>query len=135
MRRADRPILHAVLCVACLLVGRRFSWPFEGTEFSEGLSTGRILWLHDMALLLYVGAAVLAFVDRRFASAMALSGCLLSLPLYFHEIAPGPFRAMFPGDYSVPLNGAFAWDARALGSVATIMGLTVASMFVSRRAT
>lgn len=121
-----------MLCVACLFVGRRFSWPLEGTEFSEGVLTGRILWLHDMALLLYLASAGLAFVDRRFAGPVAFLGCFLSLPLYLYEIAPGPFRALFPGEYSVPLFRSFVWDTRAIGSMAVIIGLTVISAVVRR---
>jgi hypothetical protein len=104
----------------------------EGTEFSEGVLTGRILWLHDMALLLYLASAGLAFVDRRFAGPVALLGCLLSLPLYLYEIAAGPFRALFPGEYSVPLSRSFVWDTRAIGSMALIVGLTVISVVVRR---
>jgi hypothetical protein len=104
----------------------------EGTEFSEGVLTGRNLWLHDMALLLYLACAGLAFVDLRFAGAVALLGCLLSLPLYLYEIAPGPFRALFPGEYSVPLYRSFVWDTRAIASMAMLIGLTVICAVVRR---
>jgi len=133
MKRSPRPKLHAGPCVLCALVGATFSEPFQGTEFSGGFLTGRILGLHDASLLLFVASAGLAFVDRRLAIIGVLFGCLLALPLYAYLVAPGPFRALFPGNYKDPLNGPFTSNARGIGAFAAIIILTMASVIASRR--
>jgi len=49
---------------------------------------------------------------------------LLSLPLYFYLTAPGPFRRLFPGEYSVPLGSDFVWTRWA---ILGILALAVAA--------
>ena len=85
----------------------------EGTEFIGGWLTGPLLNLYDVGTFLFVPALLLAFFFRRIAAAFALTASLLCLPLYLYFVAPGPFRSVFRGEYSVPLQASFVWNSWA----------------------
>lgn len=65
-------------------------------------------------------ALVLTFVRPRIAAALAIVASLLCLPLYLYFTAPGPFRRVFGGEYSVPLQANFVWDRSAVLGVLTV---------------
>jgi hypothetical protein len=81
------------------LLGR----PLEGTEFSSGRLTGRLLVMQEIGLLLFVAALVLVFFHQRLAAAISSLGCLLCFPLCFCFVAPGLFRSIFGGVWSTQL--------------------------------
>lgn len=65
-------------------------------------------------------AAILAFFPLRASSIMTLIAGLLCLPLYLYFIAPGVFRKLFPGEYSVPIASVFTWSLPALAGVSSL---------------
>ena len=106
-----------VLCLA-------FAWTqadrIEGSEFTGGRVTGPIFSLFESGMVIFVLAIVLTFVYRRVAAAIGIAACLLCFPLYLYFTAPGPFRSVFRGTYSVPLESSFVWDYGMLGGILTL---------------
>jgi hypothetical protein len=113
-------LLQAASCLLCAIVAWRYPSLLEGTEFSGGRVTGPVLGLFDSGTCLFVLALFLTFVVRRVAAAMALTASLLCLPLYLYFTAPGPFRRVFRGEYSVPLQASFVWDGRTIAGMLAI---------------
>ena len=71
-------------------------------------------------------ALVLTFVRPRIAAALAIVASLLCLPLYLYFTVPGPFRRVFGGEYSVPLQANFVWDRSAiLGVLAVTVAICI----------
>ena len=97
-------------CLLCIALAWRNSLGYEGTEFSGGRITGPILMLQDIGALLFLVALILTFFSSRISAAVVAIASLLCLPLYLYFTAPGPFRWVFKGDYSVPLTSNFVWD-------------------------
>ena len=62
-------------------------------------------------------ALVLTFLRPRIGAALAIVASFLCLPLYLYFIAPGPFRRVFGGEYSVPLQADFVWDRSAIAGL------------------
>lgn len=112
--------MQAASCLACVVVALRNSFGVGGTEFSGGRLTGPILDSLDIGSLLFVLALVLTFVRPRIGAVLAIVASLLCLPLYLYFTAPGPFRRVFGGEYSVPLQGNFVWDRSAILGVLTV---------------
>jgi hypothetical protein len=81
---------------------------------------GPILDSLDRGSLLLVLALVLTFVRPRIAAALSIVASLLCLPLYLYFTAPGPFRRVFGGEYSVPLEANFVWDRSAIFGVLAV---------------
>ena len=80
-------------------------------------------------MLMCMLAMILTFMYRRIAAAIGIAACLLCLPLYLYFTAPGPFRSVFRGTYSVPLQSSFVWDYGMLGGMLTL----AVAVFVSVR--
>ncbi|HEV7523145.1 MAG TPA: hypothetical protein VGP89_18735 [Candidatus Angelobacter sp.] len=76
----------------------------DGSEFIGGRVTGPIFMLFESGLLIFVLATVVTFIYRRAAAIMGIAACLLCFPLYLYFAAPGPFRFVFRGTYSVHSN-------------------------------
>jgi hypothetical protein len=55
---------------------------------------------------------------------MALAGCLLCLPLYLYFTAPGPFRWVFHGQYSVPAPANFVWNSWTVAGILSLCAAT-----------
>src|SRR5690242_7255654 len=110
MRSRVQKVLQAGCCLACVLVALRYSSGLDDSEFSGGRITGPILDLFDGGTLLLALAGILSFFLHRVAAAAALIATLLCLPLYIYFTAPGPFRAVFHGEYSVPYPSYFVWN-------------------------
>ena len=104
---------QAASCLLCAIVGFTFSAPLGPSEFSGGSVTGPLLTLHDVSGYLFLLAVLLTFLYPRIAAATAMAAALLSLPLYFYFIAPGPFRWLFPGEYSGAELTSFVWNTWA----------------------
>jgi hypothetical protein len=120
MAFGTRKLLQAASCLICVVLAQRNSFGIGGTEFSGGRLTGPILDSLEIGSLLFVLALVLTFVRPRIAAVLAIVASLLSLPLYLYFTAPGPFRRVFGGDYSVPLQANFVWDKSAILGVLTV---------------
>jgi hypothetical protein len=119
-------LLQAASCLVCIIVAQRNSFGLGGTEFSGGNLTGPILDSLEIGSLLLVLALLLTFVRPRNAAALAIVASLLCLPFYVYFTAPGPFRRMFGGEYSVPLQANFVWDRSAiLGVLAVALTMCV----------
>src|SRR6185369_6560423 len=81
----------------------------EGTEFSGGWLTGRLLNIAEAGIVMFVLALFLTNWSSKAAACVALTASVCCLPLLVYFIAPGPFRSAFKGEYSVPLESAFEW--------------------------
>jgi hypothetical protein len=119
-------LLPASSCLVCIVVAQRNSFELGGTEFSGGNVTGSILDSLEIGSLLFVLALVLTFVRPRIAAALVIVASLLCLPLYLYFTAPGPFRRVFGGEYSVPLRANLVWDRSAIvGMLAVAVAICI----------
>jgi len=126
-----RPIdaLQTASCAACAIGGWHFAGVFEGSEFVGGSVTGPSLRTHEVSLVLFAIAAVLTFGQRRLAAAIATLAGILAIPLYAYVTAPGPFRALVGGVYSVPYRSRFEWNSLALAG----LGVTAITLYFCLR--
>jgi hypothetical protein len=76
--------------------------------------------MKDAGSILFVLALLLTFFYRRIAAATTCIACLLCLPLYLYFTAPRPFRRVFRGEYSVPLQASFVWNKWAITGIAAL---------------
>src|SRR5690242_20675647 len=109
MKHIGHKLLLSASCLACATMSFKFDY-LEGTEFAGGHITSHLLDAYDIGSLLFLLALIFAFIKLRNASICALLACLLCLPFYFYFLAPGIFRKIFVGEYSVALTSAFVWD-------------------------
>jgi len=130
IKEKKQKLMQSLICFSCAIVAWRYPSGLEGTEFSGGWLTGRLLVMCAVGSLLFVAALILTFFSRRISAGIALTACLLCLPLYLYFTAPGPYRWVFKGEYSVPLQSRFVWDT---GSVIGMFLLGIA-VFVCTRA-
>jgi hypothetical protein len=118
-------------CLLCAILAWRYRSELEGTEFSGGRLTGPLLDMKDLGTLLLILAVILTFFYRRIGAAIGLLGSLLCLPLYLYFLAPGPFRWVFRGEYSVPAPSNFVWNIWGIAGVfalALTAGLSIRSL-------
>src|SRR6185312_10330940 len=94
-----------------------------------GRVTGPIFTLFESGILIFVLAIILTLIYRRIAALMGIAACLLCFPLYLYFLAPGPFRSVFRGIYSVPLPSNFVWDNWTIAGILTL----AFAVFVSAR--
>jgi len=116
------------ICLLCAVITWRYSTGLEGTEFSGGWLTGRLLNASDVGTWLFVAALALAFPFRRIAAGAALTAALACLPLYLYIVAPGPFRRIMGGEYSVPLQASFVWDPLGILAICLLIVATAVSI-------
>ena len=129
MKNNGQRLWQASICLLCAVVTWWMFLRLEGSEFSGGSVTGPLLDLYNSGTLLFVAALVLTFFYLRIAAIIAMAASLVCLPLFLYFTAPGPFRRLFPGEYSVPLQARFVWNKfNILG-----MFILVLAMFVSIR--
>ena len=100
----------------------------EGSEFSGGRITGPILSLSDVGLLLMIAALVLSFFYARIAGFIAAVASLFCLPVYIYLVAPGLFRDIFRGEYSVPLTSRFVWEESSIAAILFLVMTLVISI-------
>jgi len=122
-------LLQTASFILCAVVAWTQAGRVDGSEFIGGRVTGSIFTLFEIGLLAFVLATVLTFKSLRVAAIMGAAACLLCFPLYLYFTAPGPFRSVFRGIYSVPFQSSFVWDN---GMIAGMLTLAVA-VFVSFR--
>jgi hypothetical protein len=122
----------AAMCLLCTILVWTYGSDLEGTDFSGGRITGSVLEMKDVGEFIFIPALLLTFVYRRIAAAIVIAASLLCLPLYLYFIAPGPFRWVFRGEYSIPLHATFVWNSQA---VVAIVALVMAVFFGVRNLT
>jgi hypothetical protein len=106
---------------------------FGASEFGGGWLTGPLFKMADLGSLLFFLALLLTFFLRRTAATIALAATLLCFPLYLYVLMPGPYRWIFKGEYSVPLNRPFHWDNWAVvGVLCLLLGATLSLRSYSR---
>ena len=125
----QQKLLQASTCLLAALLIWRFLYVLQGSEFEGGIFTGRILTLANIGAFLFLLALAITYFYRRVAASIAIVASLLCLPLYLYFTAPGPFRKVFKGEYSVPLQGTFVWHTWATAGVVILLML----VFVSSR--
>lgn len=119
-KRGKNELWQAASFVLCVGVAWIQADRIEGSEFIGGRVTGPIFTLFESGILIFALAIILALIYRRIAALMGIAACLLCLPLYFYVLAPGPFRSVFRGNYSVPLESNFVWDKGMITGVLTL---------------
>ena len=97
---------------------------FGASEFSSGRISGKLFTIADLGSLLFIVALLVTIYFPRVAAAIALAATLLGLPLYLYIVMPGPYRQIFKGEYSVPLQRPFVWNNWA---VVGILSLVIAA--------
>jgi hypothetical protein len=129
MKLGTQKLGQAASCLLCVIVAWRHMDDFGASEFSGGWLTGTIFSMFDDGSLAFILAWLLTFFFRRIAAAIALMASLLCLPLYLYITAPGPFRSVFRGEYSVPLQTNFVWDRWAAFGILTLVVATCVSIW------
>jgi hypothetical protein len=123
---AKTKLMQVAVCLVCAIAVWRYGSALERTEFSGGWLTAPLLEMKDVGSLLFVVALLLTFFYRRIAAAIALLACLLCLTLFLNLTAPGPFRRVFGGQYSVPLQANFVGGVWAItGMIALAIAAAV----------
>jgi len=123
----------AVMCLMCVMLTWRFGSGLEGTEFSGGHVTGPLLDMYDLGIILFALGCMLTFFCTRIAGVITLSACLFCLPLFLYFTAPGPFRWIMRGKYSVPETANFVWSTLGIVGLSSLMitGLIAARALAS----
>ena len=113
----------------CIVIVWKYGISLEGTDFTGGRFTGPILDMEDLGAILFLLALLMAFFSKKISAAAALIAAALCFPLFFYFIAPGPFRWLFKGEYSVPLSANFVWDT---WTIIGVLAVAVATYFSIR---
>ena len=101
--------------------------PVDGSEFVGGRVTGTVFDLGDDGLLLFGLSLLLLFWFPRFSAAIAIIASLLASPLLLDFVAPGPFRRVFKGNWSVHLNSSFVWNTWAVFGITAVLAALIVS--------
>jgi hypothetical protein len=132
LRSCEMPkqkLLQAACYLLCVVLTLRDPYGLSGSEFSGGRVTGRLLDLNFFGFLFLVLALLLTFALPRTAAAVALAASVFCLPLYVYFVAPGPFRRIFKGEWSVPLQSYFVADRWAIESLLALLLATSVSIY------
>jgi len=117
-----------------LLLSLRVLWSsasgVDGTEFSGGWLTGRLLDLCDIGMLALIPALIAAYWFPRVSASITLLAGLSCLPLLLYFLALGPFRMVFKSEWSVPLQSNFVLARGTLLPVMTITAMMIFALFV-----
>src|SRR6202049_3847259 len=119
---------QAIACLGCTVVLWVHLDDFGASEFRGGRLTGPLFEMADLGSLLFLLALLLTFFLRRTASAIAIASTLLCFPFYLYVLMPGPYRWIFKGEYSVPLNHPFHWDNWAVVGVVSVLLVATLSL-------
>ncbi len=114
-------LLQAGSCLLCLAVASLHLDSLGNSEFIGGWLTGPLFTIADYGTDLLIPAIVLTFFYPRITVVIALMGSLLYLPLNLYLIAPGLFRLIFKGEYSVPPRADFVWNNWAIAGIASLL--------------
>lgn len=121
--------MQAFTCLVCVAVIFLYVTRLEGSEFSGGRITGPLLAVSAWGIVLLAAGFVLTFFLPQIGAMVILISGLMSLPLFLYFLAPGPFRWVFRGGYSVPATGLFVWDNQSGAGAATLL---LAMLFACR---
>ena len=119
-------VWQAAACLACVGVLWIRLDDFGASEFCGDRLTGKLFTMADLGSLLFLVALLLTMFFPRVAAAIALVAALLCLPFYLYILMPGPYRQIFKGEYSVPLQRPFVWNNWA---VVGAIGLVIAAFW------
>ena len=100
---------------------RSIAWKEVQPFASGGRLTGKLFAMADVGCLLFLIAPLSTILFPRVAPAIALTATLLCLPFYLYILMPGPYRRIFKGEYSVPLQRPFVWDNWAIVGVLSLV--------------
>jgi hypothetical protein len=119
---SKQKLWQAAACLACVgLLWISLEREFGLTEFFGGSLTGRLFAMADFGFLFFLMALLLTIFYPRVAAALVLAAALLCLPFYLYILMPGPYRRIFKGEYSVPLQRPFVWDNWAVVGVLSLV--------------
>jgi hypothetical protein len=123
-----RKILQAASCLLCVIVGWAHLDDVGASEFIGGWLTGPLFEIADYGIVFFLVDLLLIFFYRRLASIMAILASILCMPFYLYFLAPGPFRRVFRGEYSVPLRASFVWNTWAVLGILSLIFAIVTSL-------
>jgi hypothetical protein len=112
---------QASSCLLCIAVAWARLDDVGASEFGGGRVTGPLFVMAESGSFLFMSAIILTFFHPRIAALIALMASLLCLPLYLYFAAPGPFRWIFKGEYSVPLRTNFVWNNWAIAGMISLL--------------
>ena len=121
-------LLQAASFILCVVVAWTQADQVDGSEFIGGRVTGPVFRLFDLGIFVFVLAIVFTFIYRRAGALTGVVASLLCLPFYIYFTAPGSFRAVFKGIYSVPLQSNFVWDQGMVAGMLTLVVAILVSM-------
>ena len=127
-RLRNEKIWQAIACLACTVVLWVHLDDFGASEFSGGHLTGLLFKMADLGASFFLLAVLLTFFLPRTGATIALASTLLCLPFYLCVLMPGPYRWIFKGEYSVPLNQPFHWDNWAVAGVLSLILVAILSL-------
>lgn len=122
-------ITHIVALLLATWLMIRIDDAVDGSEFVGAPVTGPLFNMCEIAILIFLVGIALAYPWPRIGSVLGLGASLLSLPILVYFIAPGPFRAVFKGEYSVPLQSNFVWDTWSLPPAIAILIVILISVW------
>lgn len=122
MTNVQFKVAQGVGCALCILMWR-IGPHLDGSEFSGGWLTGRLLLFYNIGIVLFAVGLFLTALLRRVGAVTSLAASILCLPLYIYFVAPGTFRSAFSkATFDVPLQTSFHWNSWAVvGILITIM--------------
>ena len=107
-RLGTRTLTQVIGSVICLAFTWKLTYGLGATEFSGGRITGPLLAMSDFAMLLFLLSTILILWLPRTTALFTALACLFCFPICFLFLAPGPFRRIAGGVWSVPLQSNFA---------------------------
>ena len=125
---SKQKVWQAAACFACVGVLWIRLDDFGASEFSGGRLTGKLFTMADLGSLLFLAALLLTIFFPRVAAVVALAATLLCLPFYLYILMPGPYRQIFKGEYSVPLQRPLVWNSWAVVGVLCLLMATFLSL-------
>jgi hypothetical protein len=106
---------------------------FEDSEFSGGWLSGKILTMAEVSVPLFLCALVCTIFLPRIAAIVGLVATALCLPFYLYVVMPGPYRRIFQGEYSFPLQREFAWNFWGVTGIVTLILAALFSVLMLSR--
>ena len=125
-----KKLVLAVLVLLSLRVLWSSGWAVDGTEFSGGRVTGRLLDLCDMGMLALIPALIAVYWFPKVSASIALLAGLSCLPLLLYFMLQDRFRMVLKGEWSVPLQSNFVWARWTVLPVMTITATMIFALFV-----
>jgi len=105
--------LRAAVFLLCIFLGLGITSGFDGTEFSGGWLSRRLLSMTDIGTVLFGLALMWIFFSQRVAATIGLLSSLFCLPLYCFFIAPAQFAGVFVREHGLAVQPApgFHWHS------------------------